>query len=408
MSSIRSLLLFLCICLLAPLFGCGSNALPSHYESAQFGPRFQAQSAPLPSEVEIAPEIAAREQAAWQALSQLSEAETLALRLQLRTRNTLHDIHSSERLRNIIESLLPALKAGYERMLHPRVIHSERDIPNAQPLAFASHDGHKLKAAYLAAEKETQQAVVVLHGYQLNAYLAWKKYRFLQRDYNLLFLDQRGHNGQSGDVTLGLKEQRDLEAPILWLKEHDNQAFALFGESMGASTAIVAGARWAESTRQQFFPLQAVWSDAAYQDLESAITAHSIHWLAKRAGLAPEFLKRWAAGWIASSYIAWMNEDFGGQVEEMAAARTHLPRLVQYAAYGQVHSLEDQITPVKNARHLESLAREHAHKPVYTWYTQGQHVQSYKNPEYATRVLHFLETAFRASPQAQAYVLSAE
>lgn len=402
MSYFRFIPIFLSFCLLASLSACGSKAMPGQFEQAQFGLSIQADT-----NDDILPANAARENKAWQALPQLSETDALRLRLLLRTRNTLDDIQSSGHLRELVESLLPALKAGYQQMLHPRVIQNEQDIPGAQALAFASHDGHKLKAAYLPAENASQQAVIVLHGYQLNKYMAWQKYAFLQQKYNVLFLDQRGHNGQSGDVTLGIKEQRDLEAPILWLKDHNNKAFAIFGESMGGATAIVAGARWASSTRQQLFPLRAVWNDAAYQDIEQAITAHSLHWLAKRAGLTPEFLKRWAANWIASTYSAWLSEDFGNHVEDLAAPRLHLPILVKHSAYGQVHSLEDQVTPVKSGQNLEAIAREHAQMPVYSWYAHGKHVESYQDPEYAPRVLHFLDSAFEQQSKPQAFILTA-
>lgn len=335
-------------------------------------------------------------QTTWTELANLrpEEQQTLQHALSQRTTQNVEAL-DSDRLRKIAQELLPTLTQAYQEMLQPRVIQADRLPPGSRLVQLQSHDQLSLKAAYLPAKHPTQQAIIVLHGYQLNKYMAWKKYGFLQEHYNLLFLDLRGHNAQQGQATLGILEKRDLPAAIEWLKTEGNQTFGLFGESMGGAIAIVAGSEWAHSIRQNSFPLKAVWNDAAYADLEHAIEERVLRKLAQKSGLTPDFLKRWAARLITHTFLNWLAEDTQvANAEQEAAPKYYLPLLVQKSAYAQVHSLEDEMTDVSNAIILEHSVHSGAIFPPVFWYTHGKHVDSWKQPEYQQRALTFFDQAF--------------
>ncbi len=332
----------------------------------------------------------------WQAYAELAPAQQAQLERVLAQPELANSEANTEGLpRELVQKLLPLLKKQYQYMLHPRTIHSDRLPPGAQVVSLASHDGIALQGFWLAAQRPTKQALVVVHGYQLNKYLAWEKYGFLQADYNLLFLDLRGHNSQSGAVTLGILEQRDLLASIEWLAQQGQSQFGLFGESMGAATAIVAGAKWAQSPQQEQFPLMGVWNDSAYADLNHAIEERVFRKLAADSGITPEQLKHWAAQLISKTYLQWLAQDTGVANAELAAApRRYLPQLLQRSAYGQVHSREDEQTNYSNAEILEQQAQIQTAFFSQFWPTSGRHVESYRQPEYAQRALAFFKQAF--------------
>ena len=344
-----------------------------------------------PSDVQV---FAQAQHTAWKELANLSPNERQSIQQTLSQRNSPSaQRSSSSRLRQIVQELLPTLQASYQAMIQPRVIQADRLPPGSQVVQLSSHDQLPLQAAYLPAKQPTQNAIVVLHGYQLNKYMAWKKYGFLQENYNLLFLDLRGHNGQTGLVTLGILEKRDLPTAIRWLKTAGNQSFALFGESMGGAIAIVAGSEWVQSPEQQQFPLKAVWNDAAYADLEHAIEERVLRKLAQQLGITPEFLKRWAADLIAQTFLDWLAEDTQvPNAEKAAAPKYYLPALAQHTHYAQVHSQEDEMTHVSNALILEQSFLPGTRALV--WYTHGKHVESWQQPEYAPKARDFFAQAF--------------
>lgn len=365
------------------------------------------QSAPLA--LSHAPGIAAQSAAEhpeslgdFSALDQLNPAQLSSLQSSLNQRSPIPANSGGARLsasdptvRKLLETLMPMLQTSYQQMIHPRVITSTQLPPGAQGVTLNSHDGIPLQAAYLRASQPVAQAVIVLHGYQLNKYMAWKKYRFLQDRYNVLLLDQRGHDGQSGAVTLGVLEQRDLPAAIRWLQQQGNQSFALFGESMGAAVAIDAGANWVLSPEQQSFPLKAVWNDAAYADLEHALDERVLRKLNVQMGMTPEGFRRRAAGLITQTFLSWLAQDTQVADAEAAAAPVrHLPALVQRAAYGQVHSREDKETNYANAEILQQAAAKQPGVPPFFWATVGDHVESYRQSDYAPKALDFLQQAF--------------
>lgn len=333
----------------------------------------------------------------WQTYAQLSAAQQVELEQALAQPNAAEKLAANTEglSRDLLQKLLPMLKNQYLYMLHPRTIRSERLPTGAQAVSLASHDGIALQGFWLAAQRPTKQALIVIHGYQLNKYLAWEKYGFLQADYNLLFIDLRGHNSQSGAVTLGILEQRDLLTAIAWLAQQGQSQFGLFGESMGAATAIVAGAKWAQSPQQAQFPLMGVWSDAAYADLDHAIEERVFRKLAADSGITPEQLKHWAAHLISKTYLSWLAQDTGVDNAELAAAPRHyLTPLLQHSAYAQVHSREDEQTSYQNAEILQQQAQNSSAFLSQFWPTQGRHVESYRQPEYSQRALSFFKQAF--------------
>lgn len=133
-----------------------------------------------------------------------------------------------------------------------------------EDVRFTTEDGVTLSGWLIPAERETRTAVIVLHGFsghrlpELAAFVPW-----LQERHHVLQFDFRGH-GESdpGPITLGSHERRDVAAAVRFLEGRGLGPIALFGISMGASTAIVSAPD---------LPVAAVVADAPFAEISHPI-----------------------------------------------------------------------------------------------------------------------------------------
>jgi uncharacterized protein len=124
-------------------------------------------------------------------------------------------------------------------------------------VSFTTDDRVTLSGWFVPAARETLTAVVVMHGFtgnrlpELAGFVPW-----LQERHHVLQFDFRGH-GESGPgtVTMGSHERRDVAAAVAYLRGRGIERIALFGVSMGAAAAILAGPH---------LQVTAVVADAAY------------------------------------------------------------------------------------------------------------------------------------------------
>jgi len=133
-----------------------------------------------------------------------------------------------------------------------------------EDVRFTTDDGVTLSGWLVPAARETRAAVVLMHGFSwhrlpwLAGFVPW-----LQRRYNVLQFDFRGHGGSdSALITLGTLEQRDVAAAVRFLEGRGLGPIALMGISMGGSVAIMAAPD---------LPVAAVIADAAYAELHNPI-----------------------------------------------------------------------------------------------------------------------------------------
>ncbi len=126
-----------------------------------------------------------------------------------------------------------------------------------ETVSFATDDGVSLSGWFIPAAGEASTAVVVMHGFtgnrlpELAGFVPW-----LHERHHVLQFDFRGHGESgSGRVTLGTHERRDVAAAVSFLQGRGIERIALFGISMGAAAAILAGPE---------LPVAAVVADAPY------------------------------------------------------------------------------------------------------------------------------------------------
>ena len=133
-----------------------------------------------------------------------------------------------------------------------------------EDVRFTTDDGVTLAGWLVPSARETRTAVIVLHGFgghrlpELEAFVPW-----LQEQHHVLQFDFRGHGASGpGAVTLGSHERRDVAAAVRFLESRGLGPIALFGISMGASTAIVAAPD---------VPVAAVVADAPFAQLHHPV-----------------------------------------------------------------------------------------------------------------------------------------
>ncbi len=133
-----------------------------------------------------------------------------------------------------------------------------------EPVRFTAADDVTLSGWLIPAARDTRTAVVVLHGFgghrlpELAAFVPW-----LHESHHVLQFDFRGHGeSDASRVTLGSHERRDVAAAVRFLETRGLGPTALFGISMGASTAIVSAPDLA---------VAAVVADAPFAELHHPI-----------------------------------------------------------------------------------------------------------------------------------------
>jgi pimeloyl-ACP methyl ester carboxylesterase len=283
-----------------------------------------------------------------------------------------------------LAAALPALLAwGF---LHPPRRTHRRNPRTALGLPYErvrlrTRDGLRLSGWYVPvrAGATPRGVVVVCHGYFGNRGTMLPHVEFLHdAGYAVLLFDWRAHGWSDGTMaTFGHTEPEDLRAALDWARarpELDGLPLALYGESMGASVALLVAADEAAD-------VQAVIADSAYARFDSAVASRIR--LAFGPAMAP--LLTPPTQRIGEAIL-------GARAEEIApmdAMRRIYPRPVLL-----IHGTEDRLVTPENARRL--LAASPGNATLWevpgSGHVQGIHVAG---AEYARRVTAFLDGALQ-------------
>ncbi|MDU2063466.1 MAG: alpha/beta fold hydrolase [Sporomusaceae bacterium] len=158
-----------------------------------------------------------------------------------------------------------------------------RELPSEAGLTyenisfFSRQDSLKM-SGWLLPAKENKGTIIFAHGYRQNRLqddvpgLSLGQ-ALVAQGYNVVLFDFRNSGESAGSLTsVGELEVRDLLGAVDFVKSRQdlNQSITLFGFSMGAATAIVAGSE--ESA------VKAVIADSPFADLRSYLADHLTVW----------------------------------------------------------------------------------------------------------------------------------
>ncbi len=109
-------------------------------------------------------------------------------------------------------------------------------------VSFETKDGVEIAGWFIPAEKDTDRAVVVGHGYPFDKSDILPVAAFLQKEFNLLYIDLRSFGDSEGSITsIGKAETQDIQTAVDWLRDvKQMEQVGVFGYSMSASAALMA------------------------------------------------------------------------------------------------------------------------------------------------------------------------
>jgi len=220
---------------------------------------------------------------------------------------------------------------------------------------------------------DTSRAAVLVPGwggYKYDEHLLQTVPVYHDAGYGVLMLDLRAQGESAGTRrTLGYREVRDVRGALAWLRR---QGYALdqvvlHGWSMGGSTAL----RAAPGTG-----VAAVIEEAGYGDLPLLLKGEIPEFVRFGRPLRPAIL---LAGRLFPDFDPW---DVIPKNEAAKLSDEGVPLFI-------IHSTEDDIVPYEQARILAT-----AYPDAHIWKLEDYgHVEAYKHPEYARRLLAFLDEA---------------
>ena len=275
-------------------------------------------------------------------------------------------------------------------------LHPTRRLHNKTPRSFLgidfervrlrARDGVPISAWYVPAPpSETPRGVIILcHGYHGNRSKMLPYLEFLHRvGFAAVLFDWRAHGWSGGKrATFGYTEPEDLFAALDWVSEHSDLAhlpLALYGESMGASVALLVAAEEPERVK-------AVVADSPYARFDHAVE-----------GRITMILGPVVAPLVIPNARRIGELVLGVSCEEIAplhAMERIFPRPVLL-----IHGQEDRLIAPENSRWIAAASPGN----VTLWEVpKAGHVQSVLvgGEEYAERVVSFLTAALRVAPPA--------
>lgn len=243
---------------------------------------------------------------------------------------------------------------------------------------WSRRDRTDLKGWYFPSPN-SQAAVIVVHGRNGNRAdeaigLPEISKALVERGYNVLAFDLRGHGESSGDrLSFGPWETGDLLGAVDYVKLQGIQPrhIGVLGISMGAATALLAAADSDE--------IQAVVADSAYANISEVIEAE----FPQASGL-PAFF---TPGAMQMGRLL-LGIDLGAAAPEKVVAKI-APRPILL-----IQGEEDELVPPSHAERLLRVAGPNAQ----LWLVPGaKHARAFRQDPvgYLGRVVNFFHGALR-------------
>jgi dipeptidyl aminopeptidase/acylaminoacyl peptidase len=266
---------------------------------------------------------------------------------------------------------------GFWQATHPPKITSSLTPENFgwqfEKASLKTEDGLKLAAWFIPTKKQTNKAIILLHGYPADKgdLLYWAA--FIKEDYNLLFFDFRYFGASEGSFTsLGHHERKDILAAIEYLKKKGINKIGLMGFSFGASTALL--------TLPQTSDVDTVVADSAWANLNLMGEGYygNIPFLQKPLIAVTKLWGRFIYG-IDAAEIA----------PEAAARKVQTPILL-------IASRQDETVPIENAERLKKTLKGNPNAQF--WFIDkgihGGRSAEIQN-QYETKVLKFFNESLK-------------
>jgi len=235
-----------------------------------------------------------------------------------------------------------------------------------------STDRVRLRCWWVPAGDSARVAVLVpgWGGYKFDEHLLMTLPVYHDAGYGVLLLDLRAQGESDGSRrTLGYREVRDVRGVLAWLVQRGYRvsSVVLHGWSMGGATVL----RAAPGTS-----VAAVIEEAGYADLPFLLRGRFSEFVPFGALLEPAIL---LAGRLLPDFDPW---DVVPRREAKKLSHEGVPLFI-------IHSADDEAVPYEQGKLLAA-----AYPEATVWKLDGYgHVEAYEHPDYARRLLEFLDTS---------------
>ncbi|AGR41450.1 alpha/beta hydrolase [Spiroplasma taiwanense] len=242
----------------------------------------------------------------------------------------------------------------------------ELNLNNFNRVEYKSFDNKNIVGIYHLNPKKTKKWIISIHGYSSSKEAsAVGAYYFNSLGYNIFSFDFRNH-GESDDaqITLGINEQKDLEATLNYLKENFNpKEIAFIGFSMGAHTLN----RLALDINPKKYKISFGISDSSYFETEKVLKK-----IINTIGgpLVGNFLDGLVED-VIEVYNQNHNIDVKGNTPKYM-----LPLCKESFPILFIHSKEDKITDYVDSEKLYSLRKILNEKDVIHIFQTGEHIRT--------------------------------
>lgn len=238
--------------------------------------------------------------------------------------------------------------------------------------SLVSEDGLKLQGYYHMPEQSTDKWVVIVHGYMSEARNMGSDVKmFVDKGYNALSVDLRGHGQSEGDyIGMGWDDRLDM---LDWIDQiisrQAESQIVLFGVSMGGATVMMTSGEELPSQ------VRAIIEDCGYTSAKDEFIYHL-----KRLYNLPSFPIMNASGVITQMRAGYSIEDVSA-LEQISKNKT--PTLF-------IHGDQDAFVPVDMVYELYEAAQ--SEKELLIVKGAGHAMSSSAGNVYWDKVWQFMNT----------------
>lgn len=133
----------------------------------------------------------------------------------------------------------------YLSLINPKRVKSDVTPTNYgieyKKVTFLTEDGLKLAGWWVPGNTRAKGTIIVGHGYPFDKANIFEATEWLHPEFNLFYYDHRSFGDSEGKYTTGgIKEVKDIEAAIKYVKNKQTKPIGLYGYSMSAAAMLMA------------------------------------------------------------------------------------------------------------------------------------------------------------------------
>jgi uncharacterized protein len=206
---------------------------------------------------------------------------------------------------------------------------------NYESVQFKTQDNLSIKGWFIPSQRKDAKTIILLHGYPRDKGDILPSRLFLQKNYNLLFIDFR-HLGESQGAysSVGHDEILDLQAALNYLHQRHIDEVGVWGLSLGAAVALM--------TAPKAPAIKAIVAESSYARLDKM--ADHYYPIPGLNYIMGKLLRLWA--------LLFLRIDIQSVQPVLGLQSLKIPVLL-------IYSKSDQVVPIEHGLIMQQAAQQH-------------------------------------------------